>query len=236
APIILFPGLGADSDLFFEQKKYFGDRLFTLDWIAPISQECLADYCHRYADQFLGSSTFKESNGVYLGGFSFGGMAALEIGSAVHQKYPGKVKGVLLISSGRTQQIIRPLFQIQALIGARLPNGILKWVLNQQLVHGFLERESLSAEQAAQLATMLKKIDFSFFKWSLIACATWNPGVRYQSAQAPFPIFEIQGEKDPIIPFSNESEVVTLSGAKHLIQYSHSREVNQWLEQITHNG
>ncbi len=235
-PIILFPGLGADSGLFFEQKKHFGERLFTPDWIAPMSQEGLSNYCTRLADHLLSDPVVRDSNGVYLGGFSFGGMAALEIGSAVHQKHPGKVKGILLISSGRTKQILQTLFRIQALIGARLPDSFLKWGLNQQLNSGFLERESLSAEQAEQLSAMLKKIDFSFFKWSLGACATWNPEARYHSPQTPFPIFEIQGEKDHIIPFSKESDVVTLAGAKHLIQYTHSREVNQWLEQNTQNG
>ncbi|NBX76891.1 MAG: hypothetical protein EBQ92_10090 [Proteobacteria bacterium] len=235
-PIILFPGLGADSGLFFEQKKHFGERLFTPDWIAPKSGEGLSQYCHRFAEQLLGTPVFRDSNGVYLGGLSFGGMAALEISSVVQQKHPGKVKGVLLISSGRTKQIIQPLFRIQAMIGARLPNIFLKWGLNRELAHGFLEAESLNSEQAEQLSAMLDKLDFNFFKWSLGACATWNPGDRYQSLQTPFPIFEIQGEKDTIIPFSKEASVVTLSGAKHLIQYTHSREINQWLEQNTHGG
>lgn len=234
--LILFPGLGADSCLFSEQRKFFGDRLFTPDWIVPRGSEELSEYCHRFAPQLLSSSVLRDKSTVYLGGFSFGGMAALELASFINQKNPGKVKGVVLISSGRTKQIIRVSFRIQALIGAQLPQKFLEWALYQQMIHQFVKSEKLNAKHAKELSMMLKKIDIVFFKWSLRACATWNPKSNYLPPQISFPVFEIQGENDPIIPFSSESDVVTLTGAKHLIQYTHSREVNQWLEQIIQNG
>lgn len=234
--LILFPGLGADSSLFAEQKKSFGDSLFTPDWIVPKSSEGLSEYCHRFAPQLLSSTVLRDKSAFYLGGFSFGGMAALELAAFINQKNPGKVKGVVLISSGRTKQIIRVSFRIQALIGARLPQKFLEWALYQQMIHQFVKGERLNAKHANELSIMLKSIDFSFFKWSLRACATWNPKNSYLTPKFSVPVFEIQGENDPIIPFSSESDVVTLTGAKHLIQYTHSREVNQWLEQIIQNG
>lgn len=234
--LILFPGLGADSSLFSEQRKFFGDRLFTPDWIVPKSSEGLTEYGRRLASYLQSQPVLMSSNGIYLGGFSFGGMVALEIADAVNQKYPGKVKGVILISSGRTQAIIRAPFRIQAIIGSILPSGCLKWALQRQLIYKFVRSEGLNSEHAEQLAVMLRNIDFRFFKWSLRACASWSPKDQYLPPQVSFPVFEIQGENDPIIPFSNESDVVTLTGAKHLIQYTHSREVNQWLEQIIQNG
>ena len=46
--LYLLPGLGGDSRLFVEQKRYFGDQLLCPDFIPPAShQESLRDYARR---------------------------------------------------------------------------------------------------------------------------------------------------------------------------------------------
>lgn len=235
-PLILLPGLGADSGLFFEQEKVLGRKLITSAWIPPHPDESLSVYCQRFAEELVKQLTQAQVSEFFLGGFSFGGMAALETASALSLIHPGKVKGVVLISSGRTKKILRKSFKIQAWLGKRLPNSLLQMILEKQMLQQFVQMESLNPEQTAQLKTMLSRLDIHFFKWSLGACAGWNPGEQYLVPELKFPVFEIQGEKDPIIPSSSETGVVTLRGAKHLIQYTHAQEVNQWLNSITQNG
>lgn len=234
-PVVLLPGLGANTSLFLEQKKFFGDQLVTPVWIAPYKNENLAQYCNRFAESLL-KRELADYGEVFLGGFSFGGMASLELAHIFKTQDKLKVKGVFLISSGRTKKILRSPFKIQATLGSLVPDMLLKLVLEKQMLKRFLQDESLSAEQSSCLKEMVESLDVEFFKWSLKACAHWDPKEKFLNPQKGFSIFEIQGEKDAIIPLSCEEGVVTLKNAKHLIQYTHAKEINQWLDQIIQNG
>lgn len=234
-PIVLLPGLGADSTLFIEQKKHFGDRLITPSWISSNASENLARFSKRFAEHLI-KNELSPTKEFFVGGFSFGGMVALEVASTLSSQNLAKIKGVILLSSGRTNQILKRLFKLQAVVGAQLPDLALRWILENQMVKKFTKEESLSSEQEAYLKSMVDHLDLNFFRWSLGACAQWDPQERFLGDGMEFPIFEIQGEDDGIIPSSTEPGVVTLKGAKHLIQYTHAKEVNQWLEQITQVG
>ncbi len=159
-------------------------------------------------------------------------MVALELCALFAQEGNFKVKGALLISSGRTDSILKESFKWKARLASKFPKRLLKWILKNQMLLQFLRTESLSAEQSRHLREMIDSIDMEFFQWSLLACSQWNPRNRFTFPQAEFPIFEIQGEHDPIIPLSKEAGVTTLSKAKHLIQYTHSQEINQWIRKV----
>lgn len=229
--LVLFPGLGADEKLFFEQKRHFKEIVITPSWIAPKEGETLSPYCERYAEDLMKGPLAGISE-VFLGGFSFGGMVALELASILSRKKNVKVRGVLLISSGRTNQIIRTAFKMQAAFGSMFPNKLIQLILRKLMLRNFVNSESLNGDQVQCLKQMAHSIDIRFFKWSLKACAQWSPGVRFIAQDLKFPIFEIQGETDSIIPRSLEPGVVTLKGANHLIQYTHAKEVNQWIEDV----
>jgi len=227
-PIILFPGLGADHNLFLEQKKAFGTQIITPSWIPAQKNESLSQFSKRYSEHLL-KNELSQFSGGFLGGFSFGGMVALELSNLFSQSGTFKVKGVLLISSGRTNSIIENSFKWKAKIAAKFPKSLLKWILKKQMLSQFIRTENLTPEQADCLKRMTAHLDMNFFQWSLLACSKWNPGRRFSSSSVGFPILEIQGEQDQIIPFSKEPGVTTLSNAKHLIQYTHPQETNQWI-------
>lgn len=234
-PIVLFPGLGADSKLFIEQKKYFSDRVMTPDWISPQKEESLVQFSHRFAD-YLTTHDLDHFSEVFLGGFSFGGMVALELATILSAQQRLKIKGVILISSGRTQHILKDFFKAQAAVGSRMPDSLLKFILEKQMLPKFTQEEAITVEQATYLKHMVDTIDLNFFRWALSACAHWSPEDKFLKSERGFPIFEIQGKNDEIIPLSREEGVVTLSEGKHLIQYTHAKELNQWLDQITQSG
>jgi len=233
--LVLLPGLGADATLFSEQRKHWGERLITPEWITPLKNESLVEFSQRFAQSLL-SNSLAQLNEVFLGGFSFGGMVALELAHILSKQKSLKVRGVILISSGRTGQILSRRFRLQASVGALLPDWILKWIVKEQMLNRFVTEEILAPEQEAHLKTMVDNLDLHFFKWALAACRGWNPQLKFAAAERGFPIFEVQGESDQIIPLSTEEGVVTLKAAKHLIQYTHAREINQWIDQITQNG
>jgi surfactin synthase thioesterase subunit len=234
-PIVLFPGLGADSKLFIEQKKHFGDRVMTPDWISPQKDENLEQFSHRFADHLMAHELAHFSE-VFLGGFSFGGMLSHELANVLSAQHRPKIKGVILISSGRTQHILKDFFKAQAAVGSRMPDSLLRFILEKQMLQKFTKEEVITLEQATYLKQMVDTIDLNFFRWSLLACANWFPEDRFTKSEIGFPIFEIQGKNDEIIPLSREEGVMTLGEGKHLIQYTHAKELNQWLDQITQSG
>ena len=70
--VIFLPGLGADGRLFASQREVFPD-LITPPWLPPAPHEDLAQYAVRLA------GTLPLIRPLFLGGCSFGGMAAYEM-------------------------------------------------------------------------------------------------------------------------------------------------------------
>ena len=85
--IYLMPGLGANSLIFeyleFPKEKYC---IHLLDWIMPIKNETLKDYCIRFSNEI------KHEN-VILIGVSFGGVIVQELSRLI------SIKKLIIISS-----------------------------------------------------------------------------------------------------------------------------------------
>ncbi len=208
SPLVLIPGLGADKRLFRHQKRAFKQAL-TPSWLLPQKYESLSHYAQRW------SGHLKLKPGGYLIGVSFGGMLALEMAKWV------KPKAVLLISSCRNPSAI-PWY-------LRMSGHIPSWpLISKTLAKIFPKRSgrflgSKTKRQQDLLIQMLLETPDSFLRWTLHAILGWE-GFKSDRLR----VHHIHGECDHLIPVRNVEPDQCIRGGGHLINLTHSKEVNEF--------
>jgi pimeloyl-ACP methyl ester carboxylesterase len=214
----MFPGLGADKRLFKYQKKSI-PNLIVPSFIEPKPNESLNEYSQRYAE----SLTISEND--IIGGMSFGGMLALEIAKI------RECKAVILICANRRSKEISKQFRTQANLLKTLPETMVRLGLKTMGISTLKNREGLEVSDIETLEAMVEDMDFSFFKWSSIACSDWE--YDFNPEDFSMPVYQIHGEKDSIITLPPEEESEFIKGAGHLINFTHAKELNQWILEKT---
>lgn len=208
--LVLLPGLGADDRLFGPQKSAFSDLLVP-PWIAPKKGERLADYASRLAE------TIAPARPMVLGGSSFGGMVAYEMARYLNPD------AVVLIGSCRSPQAVRPVLRRLRPVAPFIPARILDLA---KLVSPLALRisSSFTPEQRELCVAMFKGVDSGFMKWACRAVLGWVPG-----EPPAVPVFQVHGDKDPIMParLANADELVP--GGGHLISLTHPQQVNAFI-------
>ena len=228
--IVLFPGLGANQELFKKQKQEFGDQLLIPDYPVPVKDESLTDYAARWSREFPISESEFSRGPVWLGGLSFGGMLAIEL--AKHFESRGiPVAGVLLISCPRTKDAIAPRFQTQVSALKLMPEGIVRAGMKQMGVAYFSRMESLSPEDTKSLEAMVANLNYGFFLWSAVASARWE--LTEEELPKRIPLHQLHGEKDGVIPLPQKHAPLAtiVPGGAHLVVYTHAPEVNRWIRE-----
>jgi pimeloyl-ACP methyl ester carboxylesterase len=151
------------------------------------------------------ASTLRPDPPFYLGGCSFGGMIALEAARHV------KPLAVILIASCRT-----PLSVNQAILGcAPLANAMPAWIAR------------LSARSSPPSLRDLVAASPELLRWGPAAITRWR-GVEQLDA----PIFRVHGACDRIIPLRQVRPDQVIRTGGHLINLTHAREVNAFIEHI----
>jgi pimeloyl-ACP methyl ester carboxylesterase len=220
--LILFPGLGADARLFLRQQSHFGQRLVTPAAPRPRERDDLAGYAARWASLLDQQGLFAAP--FVLGGMSFGGQLALEMARVA----PAKPAAIVLIASHRTSDSILPRFRQQQARGRRLPHALIRFGL-RHLAGLFALREGLDEEARQILLRMAAETDIGALLWGAQAAAAWH-FTEADARALGAPIFQIHGAADWVIPPHPGHPDRLLAGAKHLITFTHAREVNQYLE------
>jgi pimeloyl-ACP methyl ester carboxylesterase len=214
--MIFFPGLGATQDLFREQRKAFPDALFP-SWIDPLENESLESYGKRMA-----ASLYEEGRSYILIGMSFGSQVALEVAKHL------PTSRIVIISGFRNGTEVSTRFKNQVKWGLGLPDFIIRWIARKILAPYFIKKEALSFEHSQVLIQMSQDIDFSFFRWASKAAALWTYPEPTDSA---IKSFQIHGENDPIIRLEElKHPDLILKNARHLIQFTHSKDVNEVIQ------
>jgi pimeloyl-ACP methyl ester carboxylesterase len=210
--LVLLPGLGADHRLFEPQRSQF-PQLVVPAWIAPHSGESLPEYAARVA------TTVRPSPDVplVLGGVSFGGMLAYEMARHL------KPDAVVLIASCRTREGLRGVYRIARGLLPLLP--VRAWDIAKLLAAPAVRLNLTATPARRQLAvTMFRESDSRFLHWTLQAILYWEPtpleGVR---------VLQIHGGRDLLIPARRVEADEVIPDGGHLINVTHSNEVNAFL-------
>lgn len=215
ATAIFLPGLAADSRLF--QPQLEGIRGFAVpDWLTPEQDESLSHYAARYAAMFN-----LPRHPYLIGGFSFGGIVAMELVRHLHPK----PAGLVLICGVRSRRQFTMKFRAQALASRVVPGGV------QRLLYGayakrFARSERLSPSHTELLIKMAVSNDPAFVKWSTSVCAAWDGKSEQWVRDFHIPVYHIHGEKDRVIPDVDRCATKVIAGAGHLITLTHAAEVN----------
>jgi surfactin synthase thioesterase subunit len=214
--LFLFPGLGADERLFTYQMDNF-DSIVVPEWIPPLMGENLSEYCERWAQRLeIGAQDF-------IGGMSFGGQVALELAKHI------QCQGCLLISANRSSSEISTQFRMQNKVLQSMPEAFVRSSLKNIAIPFLVKSEKLHPAEKEILTEMLEEMDFEFFKWSSNAAAEWQ--YEFNPDDFKTPIHQLHGEKDNIITIKDRSHVDVLKEASHLINFTHAKEVNQWIRE-----
>lgn len=217
--LILIPGLGSTAAVFDHQRKAFGDRLETPNFIPHLAGESVAGYAQRWARQL---SRPGDDRPLFIGGSSFGGMLAQEM--ALH--LTPKPRAVFLIASTRTGDSVTGLIQFIELISRPVPTasankalGLLKLV--------FALRDGLDDDDKRRLLRGAKEIDPAINKWASAAAVGW-PGFKPPPGYPP--IHQIHARHDWVIkPPADQPGVQWVEGHHHLLHMTHARTVNRFL-------
>jgi pimeloyl-ACP methyl ester carboxylesterase len=213
--ILFLPGLAADHRLFQYQLESFPEARVP-QWLAPKENESLSQYAQRWSEHFA-----MEKN-LTLVGMSFGGQVALEMAKHLN------VKKVLLVSSHRNSSEISSTFRIQQKMSQLLSDQILRASLKKVGVTMMQNKEKLKQQEVTWLEEMVDSMDVPFFRWAAKAVADWQ--YEYKPQELRCEMRQIHGELDDIIPIPKYEDVYFLPKAKHLLNYTHAKEVNEWIQ------
>ncbi len=208
--LILLPGLGADQRQFGPQKSAF-PGLTVPPWIAPRRNESLSDYAQRLAE------TIRPSGPMILGGSSFGGMVACEMARHL------RPDALVLIGSCRSAKGIQPALRLPHLLSRYLPWFFLDGAKPfAPLAVGMSSR--LSKSDRRLCAEMFRRADSRFMHWACASILHWE-----SAGLDGIPVYQIHGEKDPIIPASRVAADEVVPGAGHLINLTHAEHVDAFI-------
>lgn len=216
--LVLFPGLGGSHLLFDHQATTIKD-IECRELEAAREGETLSHYAQRIA------KTFDQSAPFAIGGMSFGGMLSLELARFL------PTKAVFLIASTRTDRGIRKSFQALEYASRIVPDSVLRWSIQNIAKNFFERREMLAREDRDRLITMANEFDVELFRPLCEMAAHWQFDSR-ELSQIKCPIFQIHGDRDPVIPFVDQDQknCEVVRGGTHLITYTHRDHVNEWIQ------
>jgi pimeloyl-ACP methyl ester carboxylesterase len=210
-PLILLPGMGADERVFRLQAVDF-PRLLVPRWIPPGAGESLSQYAKRMA------AHVDPGRQCVVGGMSFGGTVALEMAAHLN------ARACILLASVRSQRELpwrllrmRPLTRMLPFVPAPWSGKAARLALNAG-------GERLGPSTRAFLE-QLASADGPFLRWASWALLTWQPAYDANA----FPIHQIHGDRDRVLPHRLTRPDVLVPGAGHLLTITHPEQVNTFI-------
>jgi pimeloyl-ACP methyl ester carboxylesterase len=208
--LYMIPGSGTDWRMYIPQLDAFPDMLIP-DWLPPLQlKESLESYCKRLA------KTIDTSTPFVLGGVSLGGIIAQEMALSL------KPEALILIATCSTSKALPLSRRLAGKLTRALPDTIIKLLFNTLST---IVLASHSRRKEAY-AAMLKEISPPLVRWQSGAATKWKLKEKLTT-----PIFQIHGDKDPIIPLKNISAQYIVRNGGHLINATHENQVNAFISE-----
>jgi pimeloyl-ACP methyl ester carboxylesterase len=204
--VIFFSGLAADERAFSLLNLENISPVY-VNWIEPDKDEEL----HQYAMRLVKDVQISQDD--VLLGLSFGGLIAQEIASEI------AVKKVILLSSLRSGETLRPLFTAaQKLHLLDLLNTNL---LKSTITNGAKILLPQKDKIVKVLVEMMDDFSGEYYKWAMNQVLHWN------GANVNCPVYHLHGDKDEIFPVSLVKDAVIVKGGRHLMVAVRAAEVSQ---------
>ena len=183
-------------------------------WITPAPNDSIQTYAKRLAERV------DLRQPCYVGGASFGGFVAMEMARHL------QTLGIFLIGSLRGPEELPPKFRVLKPIRQFL-SAVPFAMLGKAATISVSMSGDLSGPAMKDVAQQLSEADAMFLRWASQAVLDWEPSPPW-SRPCP-PIFQIHGEKDPVLSpkCTQPDEIVKSAG--HLISLTHAEQLNAFL-------
>jgi hypothetical protein len=185
-------GLGADERVF--KFLNLDQELTPIKWIDPQINETIEGYSLRLSDQIIKDDKF----GII--GVSFGGLIAIELSKILNPEF------TFLISSAETRSELRKLYRIigRMRILKFLPIGFFN-------IPKMLAARIFGAKNSSLLIQILDDTNLKFVKWAVNTITNWENNKQIENC------IKICGEKDCLMPPSNDDKTVLIKGGEHFM-------------------
>jgi pimeloyl-ACP methyl ester carboxylesterase len=231
-PLLMFPGIATDHRLLAAQRSEF-PQLVVPVWNEPTTVgENATDYARRGAEHWtLGEQAILSVDQPYfLGGVSSGGVIALELAWYLHSL--GKTpQGVLLLGSCRSWDAVPRWYSRWYQWSESLPKWFASKLFSTRHVVHSARSEGLDPSTRRLVSSMFLGTTWDQLRSSVRLLTTWRRD-SVETARAPFPIHQLHGRQDSLIPPPSPEGATLLLTAGHWMCATHPQAVNNWMTAV----
>ncbi len=211
-PVYFISGLGIDERAFVRIRLPEGFTMRFVQWIEPLEDEPLRDYCKRLSAQITGEGPF------ILAGMSYGGVVANELNRIL------PVKKIILFSSMASSDELPRLYRALGLFRVHrfIPTAVVK--RTHALVFWLFGTKT--PDEKKLLTEVMRDIPDTFLRWAAERTINWKLNGRQEN------VVRIHGTQDRVLYFPESGVDYPVEGAGHFMVYTHAEEVNRALEKI----
>lgn len=227
----MLPGLASDERLLTAQRAHF-PGLIVPEW--PTTTEQIRDprvFAKHCWNAWTASEGTSLSDLPYIiGGTCAGGIIAIEL-AWLAQQLGTPPAAVLLISSCRSWQAVPRWYGRWADWSDKLPKWIASRLFVRRQITQSLRGDGASQQTAQLVEAMYQSADRRQLQMFASLMAAWRRD-EADASNAPFPIHQLHGRLDSLLPKPSPQHATLLLDAGHWMLATHAATVNNWIEAI----
>lgn len=231
AQILMLPGLASDHRLFSAQRTEYPGMIVP-EWPDISGKSKATDLPKEFVNNWLlGEKPLLDIEQPYfLGGASTGGIIALEMAfELANTEHPPA--GVFLIGSVRCWDDVPEWFSSWLAWSRRLPSWYSRRSLINKVVQSPSKEEAFDSEGRRLIRTMAQDTAWTQLQRSVEILVSWRRD-KVDTARASFPVHQIHGRKDTVLPHPSTSVSTLLTLGGHWICVTHPQAINNWMAAI----